>query len=157
MFPEIHLWCYTCWPLGGQHGCWADLFHILAKALVGVERETSRSMSESSTNWAMPTLLISGMFAWQPVPFPTWVFQQGIWCWIWFGGLRTQVTITSNAQLNGPKIVFNWESQPDSQIRLQEPSTMTLDTGAYLSSCIVQCDNRVFHLEPYSARSGNTV
>ena len=20
MFPEIHLWCDTCWPLGGQHG-----------------------------------------------------------------------------------------------------------------------------------------
>ena len=19
-FPEIHLWCNTCWPLGGQHG-----------------------------------------------------------------------------------------------------------------------------------------
>ena len=22
-FPEIHLWCDTCWPLGGQHGSWA--------------------------------------------------------------------------------------------------------------------------------------
>ena len=20
MFPEIHLWCNTCWPLGGKHG-----------------------------------------------------------------------------------------------------------------------------------------
>ena len=23
MLPEIHLWCDTCWPLGGQHGSWA--------------------------------------------------------------------------------------------------------------------------------------
>ena len=53
MFPEIHLWCYTCWPLGGQHGCQADLFQIPAKALVGVERDTSHSMSERSTDWAM--------------------------------------------------------------------------------------------------------
>ena len=21
-FPEIHLWCNTCWPLGSQHGSW---------------------------------------------------------------------------------------------------------------------------------------
>ena len=28
MFPEIHLWCNTCWPLVSQHGCSADLFHI---------------------------------------------------------------------------------------------------------------------------------
>ena len=33
-FPEIHLWCDTCWPLGRQHGHWADLFHIPVKALV---------------------------------------------------------------------------------------------------------------------------
>ena len=26
--PEIYLWCDTCWPLGGQHGSQADLFHI---------------------------------------------------------------------------------------------------------------------------------
>ena len=32
----------------------ADLFHIPAKALVGVERETTCSMSERSTGWAMP-------------------------------------------------------------------------------------------------------
>ena len=28
--PVIHLLCYTCCPLGGQHCCWADLFHIPA-------------------------------------------------------------------------------------------------------------------------------
>ena len=28
VFPEIHLWCNICWPLGGQHGHWAILFHI---------------------------------------------------------------------------------------------------------------------------------
>ena len=28
MFHEIHLWCDTCWCIGGQHGSWADLFHI---------------------------------------------------------------------------------------------------------------------------------
>ena len=22
-FPEIHLWCDTCWPLSSQHGSWA--------------------------------------------------------------------------------------------------------------------------------------
>ena len=27
-FPEIHLWGNTCWPLGGQHGSRAVLFHI---------------------------------------------------------------------------------------------------------------------------------
>ena len=30
MFPEIHLWCYTCWPLGSWYGSQAILFHILA-------------------------------------------------------------------------------------------------------------------------------
>ena len=29
-FPDIHLWCDTCWPLGGQHGSWANFFHIPA-------------------------------------------------------------------------------------------------------------------------------
>ena len=23
LFSEIHLWCDTCWPFGGQHGSWA--------------------------------------------------------------------------------------------------------------------------------------
>ena len=59
MFPEIHLWCYTCWPLSSHAGCQADLFHIPAKALVGVERETSRSMSERSTDWAMLARLMA--------------------------------------------------------------------------------------------------
>ena len=27
-FPEIHLWCHTSWPLGGQHGSQAVLFYI---------------------------------------------------------------------------------------------------------------------------------
>ena len=27
-FPEIHLWCNTCWPLGGKHGSRAVLFRI---------------------------------------------------------------------------------------------------------------------------------
>ena len=27
---EIYLWCNTCWPLGGQHGSWTDLFDIPA-------------------------------------------------------------------------------------------------------------------------------
>ena len=29
-FHEIHFWCDTCQPLGGQHDSWADLFHIPA-------------------------------------------------------------------------------------------------------------------------------
>ena len=53
-FPEIYLWCDTCQPLDGQHGCQADLFHIPVKALVGLKLETSHSMSEHSTDWAMP-------------------------------------------------------------------------------------------------------
>ena len=36
------------------HGCQADLFHMPVKALVAVKWETSHSMSECSTNWAMP-------------------------------------------------------------------------------------------------------
>ena len=27
-FHEIHLWCYTRWPLDGQHGSWVILFHV---------------------------------------------------------------------------------------------------------------------------------
>ena len=30
MFPEIHIWCDTCWPLSVQHGSQANLFHIPA-------------------------------------------------------------------------------------------------------------------------------
>ena len=30
MFPQIHLWRNTCWPLGGQYGSWVVLIHILA-------------------------------------------------------------------------------------------------------------------------------
>ena len=30
MFPEIHLWCNTSQPFGGQNGSWADLFHLPA-------------------------------------------------------------------------------------------------------------------------------
>ena len=29
-FPKIHLWCDTCWPLGGQYGSQVGLFHIPA-------------------------------------------------------------------------------------------------------------------------------
>ena len=35
-FPEIHLWCYTCWPLGGQHGCQADLFYLLSLLIIAI-------------------------------------------------------------------------------------------------------------------------
>ena len=28
MFPEIHLWCNTCWPLDGQHGGWSLSPHV---------------------------------------------------------------------------------------------------------------------------------
>ena len=51
-FPEIHLWCNTCWPLGS----WANLFHIPATRhwREGLEQETYRSTSEWSTDWAMP-------------------------------------------------------------------------------------------------------
>ena len=28
MFHEIHHWCDTCWPHGGQHGSQAVLFHL---------------------------------------------------------------------------------------------------------------------------------
>ena len=32
-FPEIHLWCDTCRPLGSQHGNQAILFHIPATCI----------------------------------------------------------------------------------------------------------------------------
>ena len=36
--PQIHLWCNTCWPHGGQHGSWAIPIHVFAnKVLVGLE------------------------------------------------------------------------------------------------------------------------
>ena len=27
-FPEIHLWCDTCWPPGSQYSRWPVLFHV---------------------------------------------------------------------------------------------------------------------------------
>ena len=62
--PQIHLWCDTCWPLGGQHGSWAILIHVPAnKHWWGLSLGSIMSLPHSvrqdwcSTNWAMPSLL----------------------------------------------------------------------------------------------------
>ena len=49
MVPEIHCWCDTCWSLGGQHGCQADIFHVPASRHWWDYCTTS----EHSTNWAI--------------------------------------------------------------------------------------------------------
>ena len=35
--PEIHLWCDTCWPLGGQHGSRSSSLHATYVAEVGCQ------------------------------------------------------------------------------------------------------------------------
>ena len=64
MFPEIHLWCDTCQPLGGQHGSRA----VSSTYLQGIggtqnwELSCHRSQCEirqarRSTDWAIPARL----------------------------------------------------------------------------------------------------
>ena len=69
MFPEIHLWCDTCWPLGGQHGSWA----ISSTYLQGIGGTRNRKLScyhlqceirqaRGSTDWAIPARLFHPAF-----------------------------------------------------------------------------------------------
>ena len=41
MFPEIHLWCDTCWPLGSQHGNQA----VSSTYLRGIDGTQNRELS----------------------------------------------------------------------------------------------------------------
>ena len=63
-FPEIHLWCNTCWPLGGQHGSQA----ISSTYLQGIGGTRNQELSchhsqceiwqaRRSTDWAIPARL----------------------------------------------------------------------------------------------------
>ena len=47
--PQIHLWCYTCWPLDGQHGSGAFLTHVLV--------HVQTSIGWALTVWAIPARL----------------------------------------------------------------------------------------------------
>ena len=41
MFPEIHLWCNTCQPLGGKHGSWSlPKWMFQQRQDAGFDRET---------------------------------------------------------------------------------------------------------------------
>ena len=64
ILPEIHLWCYTCWPLGGQHGSWAVSSTYLQG--IGGTRNWELSCRHSqceirqarrSADWAIPVRL----------------------------------------------------------------------------------------------------
>ena len=62
MFPEIHFWYNTSWPLGGQHGSWAILFYVPVSRHWWVFKQGSiipllpHSVrpGRCSTDWAMP-------------------------------------------------------------------------------------------------------
>ena len=64
-FPEIHLWCDTCWPLGGQHGSQVISSTHTCEALVGLETGSYHATAHSvrsgrcSTDWAIPAWLPS--------------------------------------------------------------------------------------------------
>ena len=58
MFPEIHHWCYTCWPLCGQHGHQADVFHI--NAIRHWWDSNGRTITQQV--YALPTELCVPMF-----------------------------------------------------------------------------------------------
>ena len=69
MFSQIHLWCDTCWPLGGQHGGqhggWAILIPILAnKHWCGSRLGSIMPLPHNvrpgicSTDWAIPAQLV---------------------------------------------------------------------------------------------------
>ena len=59
IFPEIHLWCLTWSPLGGQHGSRPSSSHnweilLLAEVSSGVfELKTSSVSDKRATNWAI--------------------------------------------------------------------------------------------------------
>ena len=50
VIPEIHLWCNTCWPLGGQHSG-QSLPHMCVSVQVGLEtsRISVRHANHSAT------------------------------------------------------------------------------------------------------------
>ena len=54
MLHDIHLWCDTCWPLGGQHGSWAILSHELVSRHWWFKTGIYCATDEHFTNWAMP-------------------------------------------------------------------------------------------------------
>ena len=67
MFPEIHLWCDTCWPIGSQHGSQPVLLNIPASrhwwtwnqdllchhSQCETRQAADRQAGRHSTNWAM--------------------------------------------------------------------------------------------------------
>ena len=61
-FPEIHLWCYTNWPLGGQHGSWAVTYlqagwwSLKTGSIVSPLLHSVRP-GRRSTDWVMPARL----------------------------------------------------------------------------------------------------
>ena len=75
-FPEIRLWCDTCWPVGGQHGSQA----ISSTYLQGIggtwnqELSCRRSQCEirqarCSTDWAIPSRQHGQYYCSTPVVF----------------------------------------------------------------------------------------
>ena len=61
-FPEIHLWCATFWPLGGQHGSWS-LHHMPVSTAVGCQIRLGELPHSSQMSW-----MAWGNFCW--ISFP---------------------------------------------------------------------------------------
>ena len=57
--PEIHLWCNTCWPLGGQHGSQSRSLHACSRGrMLGFDRKTSHTVSRCPIHSATATAFI---------------------------------------------------------------------------------------------------
>ena len=56
--PQIHLWCGTCWPFGGQHGSLAILSTYLHTSTGGLEsRMENATASQHVARQTLPTEL----------------------------------------------------------------------------------------------------
>ena len=66
-FPEIHLWCDTRWPLGGQRGSQSRFLHACSRGRMLGFDQTSRTLSRRAIHLATATGLSSVNFLLQGV------------------------------------------------------------------------------------------
>ena len=55
LIPQAHLWCDTCWPLGGQHCSWAVLICV---DLFGYQIWWDSNMSSSCFSWRVEQVVL---------------------------------------------------------------------------------------------------
>ena len=78
--PEIHLWCNTCWCLGGQHGSqWHSLYACSRDRMLGFDRETSYTVSRHAlVFWLDESFEPSKVYHCLPIDFIGWSLQPHI-------------------------------------------------------------------------------